>query len=75
MIVLCARKKHPAKMPGAFFLPDCYNNREKFHPTKSAVVITSRFTTIFTTTMGKVVPFFAKLCPFLREQVKRAKPH
>ena len=25
--------------------------------------------------MGKVVPFFAKLCPFLRGQVKRAKSH
>ena len=52
----------------------CYNSREKIHPRKSSVVGKTRFTTIFTTTMGKVVPFFAKLCPFLREQVKRANP-
>ncbi|WP_143025732.1 hypothetical protein [Acidaminococcus fermentans] len=53
----------------------CYNSREKIHPRKISVVGKTRFTTIFTTTTGKIVPFFAKLCPFLREQVKLAKPH
>lgn len=48
---------------------------EKISPQKSAVVRTARFTTIFTTTTEKVVPFFAKLCPFLREQVNPANPY
>jgi hypothetical protein len=85
--ILELNKFKPLLRQRAFLMPKktIRNNRkslqssaiitEKISPHKKCSSKNSPFYYHSTTTTGKIVPFFAKLCPFLREQVKPANPH